>query len=348
MRRWSKTAAGMLAVLMLTSQGTGLASDAQEFAAARPNTPWVYAAAGEDGAQYLRGVHVLDEAQVSVLCEAVPAAAGRAQPFSSDGVLLAGTAPAATGQTVRVFSDAGDAQEYTIVVAADVDGSGKWSFAQVCAMAHGISEGFPGPAQKMAADLSADGKATVTDLVLACRLWTGGKPELPAVREPAVQPAEPSAASDPAAVRRARQTVRLVNEIRAETGRRSLRLNAKMNEAAQVRVEEILASDKLSHERPDGRACQTVFEGPQRKGENLASVRGYEDSEVVQAVMRALKNSEGHLKNMCLECYTQMGAAYARNADGVWYACHLFADSGSVVFVDTAAVPARSTDAVSR
>jgi len=93
----------------------------------------------------------------------------------------------------------------------------------------------------------------------------------------------------------AEEMLRLVNAERARAGLAALGSTSALNAAAQKRAEEITV--RVSHTRPDGRDCFTVFADygveASHRGENLAA--GYKTP---AEVMAGWMKSSGHKKNI--------------------------------------------------
>lgn len=103
------------------------------------------------------------------------------------------------------------------------------------------------------------------------------------------------------------KVIELVNGERAANGASPLRYNASMQEAADLRVNEIDVS--FSHTRPDGTPCFTAIKelgiGYSCVGENIAY--GYSTPE---AVMEAWMKSDGHRKNILDPQFTDIAVGY--------------------------------------
>lgn len=110
------------------------------------------------------------------------------------------------------------------------------------------------------------------------------------------------------------EVVRQVNAERAKYGLSSLRVDAELVRAAEVRAREIVQS--FSHTRPDGRAWSTV--SASAYGENIA--RGQKTAD---KVMAAWLTSEGHRANILRPSYGSIGVC-AINFDGIIYWVQLF------------------------
>lgn len=112
------------------------------------------------------------------------------------------------------------------------------------------------------------------------------------------------------------EVVMLVNEQRSAYGVPILYESALLNQAAQIRAEEI--TQKFSHERPDGRRGISAFTdlgGTYWEiGENIAG--GYPDE---AAVVAGWMHSEHHRENMLHAEYGAIGIGIAENADGIYW-----------------------------
>lgn len=103
------------------------------------------------------------------------------------------------------------------------------------------------------------------------------------------------------------EVIRLVNEERAKQGLSALKTTDAINQAAQVRADELL--ELFDHTRPDGRSCFTALgEAGVRyytAGENIAM--GYPTPE---AVVNGWMNSPGHRANILNGSFTTIGVGY--------------------------------------
>lgn len=93
-----------------------------------------------------------------------------------------------------------------------------------------------------------------------------------------------------------RQVLDLVNKERAKVGAAPLGSNAKLNKLADIRAKELVSN--LSHTRPDGRSCFTVFEDNgitsfSKYGENVAA-----GQMTPAVVMNSWMNSPSHRDNI--------------------------------------------------
>ncbi|MDE6025586.1 MAG: CAP domain-containing protein [Lachnospiraceae bacterium] len=98
-----------------------------------------------------------------------------------------------------------------------------------------------------------------------------------------------------------------VNSYRAANGLGILSHSSELDYAAAVRCRELIAN--MSHTRPDGRSCSTVYTdlgiSASVWGENLAA--GYDSSAEVAADWMA---SPTHMANILDESFTRCGVAY--------------------------------------
>ena len=117
------------------------------------------------------------------------------------------------------------------------------------------------------------------------------------------------------------QVVDLVNDERAKEGLAPLRIDTKVQAAAQVRAKECEKS--FSHTRPNGTSFATALKEQnvtyRSAGENIAWGQR-SPREVVNAWM----NSAGHRANIMNANFTTIGVGYYRNAKGTNYWCQLF------------------------
>lgn len=98
-----------------------------------------------------------------------------------------------------------------------------------------------------------------------------------------------------------------INTYRSSYGLSALSENSGLNRAAAVRCNELLAS--MSHTRPDGRSCSTVYAElgiyPSAWGENLAA--GYCTS---AGTASDWMSSDGHRANILNPAFTKCGVAH--------------------------------------
>lgn len=122
------------------------------------------------------------------------------------------------------------------------------------------------------------------------------------------------------------QVLSLVNAHRASYGRAPLELDADMTLAACVRAREMAKAGNLSHTRPGGKSCFTVFKEVgidcQTCGENIA----YGQS-TPQDVFSGWRSSPGHNRNMLDSDYKKIGIGVAADEQGRLYWVQLFASS---------------------
>ncbi|MBR1529351.1 MAG: hypothetical protein IJ642_08640 [Oscillospiraceae bacterium] len=118
------------------------------------------------------------------------------------------------------------------------------------------------------------------------------------------------------------EVIMLVNEQRTALGKSELYEAELLNQAAQLRAEEII--DNFSHIRPDGRAGYTAFTDLggvyMAVGENIAY--GYPTE---ADVMNGWMNSDGHRGNILNDAYHAMGVGVAAKGN-VLYWVQLFSD----------------------
>lgn len=117
------------------------------------------------------------------------------------------------------------------------------------------------------------------------------------------------------------EVVNLVNEERAKEGLSALKLDTKVQAAAQVRAKE--CEQLFSHTRPDGSSFATALKEQnvsyRSAGENIAwGQRSPEE------VMKAWMNSSGHRANIMNPNFSTIGVGYYENANGTDYWCQLF------------------------
>ena len=112
----------------------------------------------------------------------------------------------------------------------------------------------------------------------------------------------------------------LVNAARAEYGLPALTVDAKVQQAAQVRAQE--SAQSFSHTRPDGSSFSTALTEAGvsyiRSGENIAY-----GQTTPQQVVQAWMDSAGHRANILDAGFTHIGVGYAV-VDGTAYWTQLF------------------------
>ena len=109
-----------------------------------------------------------------------------------------------------------------------------------------------------------------------------------------------------------------VNQYRREVNVSSLFINEELNLAATIRAIEMAWNDNISHTRPNGSNCVTVYDDLSISynawGENIAL--GYSSA---ASVSDGWKNSEGHYKNMITDYFTYAGfGKYELNGKIYW------------------------------
>lgn len=93
------------------------------------------------------------------------------------------------------------------------------------------------------------------------------------------------------------EIIQRTNALRAEQNGSTLRTNALLMEAAQVRAEEMAASGTYSHTRPDGRKFYTVVDCPYL-AENIHQIADWQlkDTSLPEFAVKEWAESPGHLK----------------------------------------------------
>ena len=118
-----------------------------------------------------------------------------------------------------------------------------------------------------------------------------------------------------------REVVNLVNIERAKEGLSALKMDTKVQAAAQVRAKE--CEQLFSHTRPNGSSFATALKEQtvsyRSAGENIAW-----GQRSPQEVMEAWMNSSGHRANIMNPNFTTIGIGYYENAKGTDYWCQLF------------------------
>ncbi|WP_346704179.1 CAP domain-containing protein [uncultured Agathobaculum sp.] len=115
----------------------------------------------------------------------------------------------------------------------------------------------------------------------------------------------------------ASQVVALVNAERAKYGLSALKVDSRVQQAAQVRAKETVQS--FSHTRPNGSSFSTALTEAgvsyTRSGENIA----YGQS-TPQQVVQAWMNSSGHRANILNENFTTIGVGYTVSGGTAYWA----------------------------
>ena len=115
----------------------------------------------------------------------------------------------------------------------------------------------------------------------------------------------------------ASQVVALVNAERAKYGLSALKVDSRVQQAAQVRAKETVQS--FSHTRPNGSSFSTALTEAgvsyTRSGENIA----YGQS-TPQQVVQAWMNSPGHRANILNENFTTIGVGYTVSGGTAYWA----------------------------
>lgn len=115
----------------------------------------------------------------------------------------------------------------------------------------------------------------------------------------------------------ASQVVALVNAERAKYGLSALKVDSRVQQAAQVRAKETVQS--FSHTRPNGSSFSTALTEAgvsyTRSGENIA----YGQS-TPQQVVQAWMNSSGHRANILNESFTTIGVGYTVSGGTAYWA----------------------------
>lgn len=104
------------------------------------------------------------------------------------------------------------------------------------------------------------------------------------------------------------------NEQRSENGRPALKINPKLNAAAQAKANDMTARNYWSHNTPDGKEPWTFIQASgydyQKAGENLAY--GFNSS---QDTIIGWMNSPSHKENLLDKNYTEVGFGFANAKD---------------------------------
>lgn len=114
------------------------------------------------------------------------------------------------------------------------------------------------------------------------------------------------------------QILNLVNQERAKVGADPLRINAQLDQAADLHTQDQANMDKMSHTGSDGSSMGTRIQDAgyqySTAGENVAA--GYLDAE---AVVAGWMGSEGHRANILNASFEELGVGYGTSDDGTSY-----------------------------
>jgi uncharacterized protein YkwD len=188
---------------------------------------------------------------------------------------------------------------------AGAEGAGEWPAAD--ANPAGTP---PTPAPKATPSKTAKPKPSPTK--------TAAKPR----RTSTGTPTTGTGTGDPATMSELEKVVAIVNRERAGGGCPAVKMNTKLNRAAQLHSEDQAEHDRMSHEGSDG---STPWQRSERAGyknaigENVAM--GYRDAE---AVMDGWMNSPGHRNNIMNCSARAIGMGLARSDDGSPYWTQMF------------------------
>lgn len=136
----------------------------------------------------------------------------------------------------------------------------------------------------------------------------------------------PSSASENAAYysNEISQVQSLVNEHRSTYGLSPLTLDSQLTLAACIRAREMAKAGDLSHTRPNGKDCFSVFDEIDIKcstcGENIAYGQSSPED-----VFSAWRTSPGHNANMLNGSFEKIGVGVAADSQGRLYWVQLFA-----------------------
>ena len=99
----------------------------------------------------------------------------------------------------------------------------------------------------------------------------------------------------------------LINDYRESLGLEKLKIDQRLMEAAQIRLDEQKVS--AGHTRPDGSSCFTVFDEVGISDESLG-VENLGGGATPQVIFKGWKNSSGHNRNMTYANSVAMGVAF--------------------------------------
>jgi len=167
----------------------------------------------------------------------------------------------------------------------------------------------------------------------------------PASAQPSPQPSAAPVTQDIEALRQ--EMVERTNAVRVENGVDALPTDPLLMQAAQVRAEEMAATDTYSHTRPDGSSRFTVTDCPYISENihtfscNFIKERGISAAEFS---VRGWKFSPAHFKQMTETGRSAVGVGLARGIDSAgdecWYCVQMFLREGQhITWVDTPKIP---------
>lgn len=142
--------------------------------------------------------------------------------------------------------------------------------------------------------------------------------------EPSDKPSDEEPAEPTVQEQYAEEVLALVNEERAKEGLAPLVLDAKLNEAAMIRANEII--ENFDHTRPNGTSCFTVLKENNINyltvGENIAAGQS-----TPAKVMESWMNSDGHRSNIMSSKFGKMGVGFVKSSSGYkYYWVQIFTD----------------------
>ncbi|MDQ0326553.1 uncharacterized protein YkwD [Rhodopseudomonas julia] len=178
---------------------------------------------------------------------------------------------------------------------------------------------------------------TARALSLALLFSFAGVFDTAAAQTPAETPARTPAARPNEMDALRQESLRLVNEARAEASLPPLTLSETLNQAAQAHARDMLERNYYSHTTPEGR---TVMDRYQAAGgnpgrlvaENIAKCSGCAvpaDAAAVADLHEGWMQSPKHRANILRKGLTEYGFGLAENADGRRYAVQNFAGPGT-------------------
>ncbi len=169
-------------------------------------------------------------------------------------------------------------------------------------------------------------------IVIRFELALDGKHRSPRIsmRMPKLRPPLPA---DIAVTHDEWEVLRLTNIERFKAGRPALAIVAPLQDATDIRAEEIKTDYRADHLRPNGSSCFTVIDSDFRKyrklGENIARAQ-VKPSQVMNSWM----NSLGHKANILTSdfCYFGIGVSGPHNHK---YWVQMFSDGSGIISADT-------------
>lgn len=232
-----------------------------------------------------------------------PGATPGASPSGSPGGTASGS-PSASGSASASASGAASS------ASPSGPGSGKDDPSRAPGQGASPSRGISGGgAEDAPARLRATEPGTVT---------TPRTPEPSATQRAGQRPPAGGAAPQGAAAGHIRRVVDLANAERAKAGCPALRVNSRLQKAAQGHADDMAARDYYEHDTPEGRSAGDRITGAGYRWSTWAENihRGPKDP---ATAMRDWMNSPGHRKNILNCAFRDIGVGVNLRSNGPWW-----------------------------